>query len=106
MPFQIQAGAGGILFDFHSLCATHRSVRDYLELAENYRLVALDQVFLMGEQQDDTAKRFMHLVDALYDNGVGLALNLEAPLEALYQGRRLQQAFLRTLSRLYEMTSA
>lgn len=104
VPFLIQAGQAGIMFDFHALCATARSVRDYLELAEFYRLVALKGVYMMGEQQDDVAKRFMHLVDALYDQGVALMLSAEAPLEALYQGRKLQQNFLRTLSRLHEMT--
>jgi cell division protein ZapE len=74
-------------------------------MAENYRLLAIKDVYMMGEQQDAVAKRFMHLVDALYDNNVALALSIEAPLQALYQGRRLQQNFIRTLSRLYEMTS-
>jgi len=104
VPFLMQSGNSGIMFDFHTLCATHRSVRDYLELAEHYKLVALRDVYMMGEQQDDVAKRFMHLVDALYDANVGIALSVEAPLEAIYQGRRLQHNFVRTLSRLYEMT--
>lgn len=104
VPFLIQTN-NSIMFDFHSLCATTRSVRDYLELAEYYRLLAIKDVYMMGEQQDDVAKRFMHLVDTLYDHNIQLALSVEVPLEALYQGRRLQQNFTRTLSRLYEMTS-
>ena len=59
----------------------------------------------LADAQDSAAKRFMHLVDALYDHRVKLILSAELPPADLYEGRLLQGAFERTISRLIEMGS-
>ena len=54
---------------------------------------------------DDAARRFVHLVDELYDRHVNLVCSADAAPAALYAGERLAAAFARTASRLVEMQS-
>jgi cell division protein ZapE len=94
-----------VRFDFHAICETPRSPSDYVEIAREYHTVLIGTVPEMGEGKEDVAKRFMHLIDALYDHSVKLILTAEAPPEELYHGRRIKNAFARTVSRLHEMGS-
>jgi len=94
-----------VRFDFRAICETPRSPSDYVEIAREYHTVLIGTVPEMGEGKDDVAKRFMHLIDALYDHGVKLIVTAEAPPDELYHGRRIKHAFTRTVSRLYEMGS-
>jgi cell division protein ZapE len=92
-------------FDFGELCLQPRSSRDYLELAREFHTLLLEGVPCMGEDLDEAARRFIHLIDALYDHGVKLLATAFAPPDGLYQGTRLEKAFRRTASRLMEMSS-
>lgn len=94
-----------IRFDFYAICETPRSPSDYVEIARDFHTVLLGPVPEMGEGKDDVAKRFMHLIDALYDHGVKLILTAESRPENLYHGRLIKDAFERTISRLHEMGS-
>ena len=94
-----------IWFDFQVLCNTPRAVSDYIEIALQFHTLFLSGIPVMSEAQDDVAKRFIHLVDALYDHNVKLIATASAMPDQLYTGRRLAFAFQRTKSRLYEMTS-
>ena len=60
----------------------------------------------MDGNRDDAARRFVHLVDELYDRHVNLVCTADAAPIALYAGERLLAAFERTASRLIEMQSA
>jgi len=92
-------------FHFDELCLQPRSARDYLELACEFPTLLLEGVPRMGEDHDEAARRFMHLIDALYDHGVKLVATADAAPENLYEGTRLEKAFQRTASRLTEMSS-
>lgn len=92
-------------FDFHELCDTPRAAKDYLELARLFHTVFVSNIPLLADAQDSAAKRFMHLVDALYDHRVKLVASAQAQPAEIYQGRLLQGAFDRTVSRLIEMAS-
>ena len=93
-------------FAFDELCLKPRSARDYLELAREFHTLLLEGVPCMGEDLDEAARRFIHLVDALYDHGVKLIATAEAMPHRLYTGTRLGKAFQRTASRLTEMSSS
>lgn len=94
---------GIVWFNFHELCETPRAARDYLEIACQFHTVLLSDVPFLGDSQESAAKRFMHLVDALYDHRVKLVISASCPAEELYQGRLLSGEFDRTVSRLIEM---
>jgi cell division protein ZapE len=57
----------------------------------------------MTEEQENIARRFMHLVDALYDHNVKLIITAETMPQDLYHGRTHAKSFERTVSRLVEM---
>lgn len=90
-------------FRFADLCERPLWARDYLEIAQTFHTVLLSDIPRMDESQDDAAKRFMHLIDALYDHRVKLVATAQDLPENLYSGRYLQFAFQRTASRLQEM---
>jgi len=94
-----------VWFDFDELCLQPRSARDYLELAREFHALLLEGVPCMGEDLDEAARRFIHLIDALYDHGVKLVATADAAPDRLYAGTRLEKAFQRTASRLTEMSS-
>ena len=95
-----------IWFDFAALCAAPRSVDDYIEIARCFSLVLLSGVPVFGPEDEDAARRFVHLIDELYDRSVKLALSAAAPPGELYRGRRLAREFERAASRLHEMGTA
>lgn len=90
-------------FRFADLCEAPLWARDYLEIAQTYHTVLLSGIPRMDEGKDDAAKRFMHLIDALYDHNVKLVASAQDIPDNLYAGRYLQFAFQRTVSRLVEM---
>jgi cell division protein ZapE len=93
-----------VWFEFRELCEGPRSAADYIEIARCYQAVFLSGVPVMGAAADDAARRFIALVDELYDRGVKLVVSAEADApEALYRGDRLAFEFRRTASRLHEM---
>lgn len=94
-----------VWFDFDVLCNAPRAAQDYIELAEDFHTLLLSNVPVMDEYQDDKARRFIYLIDELYDKNVKLILSAEALPDKLYTGDMLKFAFNRTRSRLIEMRS-
>ena len=93
-----------VWFDFRELCEGPRSAADYIEIARCYHAVFLSDVPVLEAIADDAARRFVTLVDELYDRGVKLVISAAADdPEALYRGERLAFEFRRTASRLHEM---
>lgn len=98
--------AGGVAwFDFSELCGSARSAFDYIELARIFHTVILAGVPALDSSRDDAARRFISLIDELYDRHVKLIMSAEVPLSDIYQGTELAFAFERTRSRLLEMQS-
>jgi cell division protein ZapE len=94
-----------VWFEFAAICAGPRSQDDYLEIAREYQSVIVQDVPVLDAAHDDEARRFIALVDELYDHSVNLVVSAAAAPAALYQGERLAAAFARTASRLTEMQS-
>jgi len=94
-----------IWFSFEELCKTTRSQSDYLELARMFNTLILTDIEVMSSQSDDVARRFVLLIDVLYDHHVILICSAPVSPGQLYQGKRLAFEFERTASRLIEMRS-
>jgi cell division protein ZapE len=94
-----------VWFSFATLCEGARSTADYVEIASQFRTVLVSDVPVLNRENDDAARRFIALIDELYDRGVKLAVSAARPPAELYQGERLRKEFLRTASRLIEMQS-
>ncbi len=97
---------GHAWFDFDALCEGPRATADYIEVSREYHTVLLGGIPVFDGRNDDPARRFVHLVDELYDRHVNLVCTAAAPPHALYTGERLRGAFERTSSRLVEMQSS
>lgn len=92
-------------FDFGALCDAPRAAPDYIVLARDYHSLILSGVPVMDESQEDRARRFIYLIDALYDRNVKLIISAEVVPEQIYCGRILVFPYRRTCSRLIEMRS-
>lgn len=92
-----------VWFEFHAICEGPRGTEDYIEVARTWPTVLVANVPVLTAQHDDAARRFIALVDELYDRRVNLVLTAAVPVMQLYQGERLQFEFERVRSRLTEM---
>ena len=106
-PIPVRAlGPGLAWFDFTALCEGPRSQNDYIEIARRFGTLFLSDVPVLDETRNDAARRFIMLIDELYDRAVKLVITAMAPPEGLYRGERLAVEFTRAASRLVEMQSA
>jgi cell division protein ZapE len=101
----IRERGGVVWFDFMALCSGPRSQEDYIEIARNYQSVIVSDIPVLDSFHEDEARRFIALVDEMYDRNVNLIVSAAAPPVDLYRGERLTFQFERTASRLIEMQS-
>src|SRR6266403_3695491 len=94
-------------FSFSDICEQPLAASDYLRLAHDYHTILVDRIPVMDYDQRNAAKRFISLIDTLYDNGVKLMASAEADPLSLYVAPDGDEAneFKRTASRLIEMSS-
>ena len=95
-----------VWFSFADLCESNRSQNDYLELARFFNTLIVTDIRRMDKSNDDVARRFVLLIDVLYDHHVKLICSAAASPDQLYAGKRLRFEFERTASRLIEMQSS
>lgn len=96
---------GAARFGFADLCEKPLGSRDFVHLAHHFDSVLIDGVPQMDRTKSDAAKRFILLIDNLYDRGVKLAASFAVPLEQLGLDDKTAFEFQRTISRLIEMQS-
>lgn len=94
-----------VWFDFLSICDGPRSAFDYVEVAKMFHAVLISGVPKFDDTQNEKARRFVNLVDELYDRRVKLIVSAEVQISDLYQAKGLAFEFERTESRLLEMQS-
>jgi cell division protein ZapE len=102
-----RAALGVARFSFAALCGQPLAASDYLKIAHEFHTIVLDHVPVMDYDRRNEAKRFIILVDTLYDHAVKLIASAEAEPDALYRATEGYEAneFKRTASRLIEMRS-
>ena len=103
-----RAAGAAARFSFADLCGKPLGARDYIAIANRFPTVFVDRVPVLGEAERNEAKRFILLIDTLYDHHTRLVMSAAAPPTGLYTGKRGTEAFEfdRTASRLVEMQSA
>jgi cell division protein ZapE len=104
----VPCSADGVArFSFADLCEKPLAASDYLRVAHDYHTIMVDRIPVMDYAERNEAKRFIALIDTLYDNAVKLMASAAADPLALYLATEGDEAneFKRTSSRLIEMSS-
>jgi cell division protein ZapE len=102
-----KAAMGVARFSFDDLCAQPLAAADYVKIAHEFHTIVLDHIPVMDYADRNEAKRFIILIDTLYDHAVKLLASAQAQPDGLYiatEGYEVNE-FKRTASRLIEMRS-
>jgi cell division protein ZapE len=97
------AARGVARFTFAELCEQPLGAHDYLTFARAFHTLIIEGIPILGPQQRNEARRFVNLIDTLYDNNVGLIASAAAEPDQLYVAGDGVNLFQRTVSRLMEM---
>ena len=100
-----EAAMGVAIFDFADLCAQPLGARDYRHIARAFHTVLIENIPTLTPARRNEARRFINLIDTLYDNRIGLIASAEAEPDLLYPTGDGADHFTRTASRLMEMRS-
>lgn len=101
-----QEARGCARFSFAELCEAPLGPADYLAIARNYQVVFVERIPALSPENRNEAKRFVLLIDALYDGHVRLIASSAKPPDGIYPSGDHKFEFARTISRLQEMQSA
>jgi cell division protein ZapE len=94
------AARGAVRFTFAGLCEAPLGSADYLALARRFQTIFIERVPVLGSERHDVRRRFISLIDILYDAHLRVVISAAAPPDQLAPGAR---DFERTASRLQEM---
>ncbi len=93
-----------LMTDFSKLCENNLSHGDYINIAKTFKLIFLSDVPELNDQKKDSCRRFISLVDMLYENNCSIVILASKPISNINTNVSLSEEFARTASRLYEMT--
>ena len=93
-----------MMIDFENLCEVNFGNEDYKNIADKFKLVFLKNVPEFDNQKKDACRRFIGLIDMLYENNCSIVILASKPINSLNNINTLEEEFKRTASRLYEMT--
>ena len=97
---------GAAWFGFAELCDAPLGNADYLAITRQFHTVFIDGVRALTQAEGNAARRFINLIDNLYDAKVRLVIAAETPPDGIYRFADTPVEFARTVSRLNEMQSA
>ena len=100
-----QTAMGSARFSFEEICGRPLGAEDYLTLARAYHTIFIDDIPVLTPSERNEARRFINLIDTLYDNRVKLVISADAEPDRIYQSAKAAEHFERTISRLIEMRS-
>lgn len=113
-PLSVRVAGRDVVFDtaaqaivmasFNELCAVPLAARDYVALADRLTGLFITDIPRLGDAEQNEARRFMWLIDALYDRGRFVVATAQTDMTDLYHGSQWAFEFHRTISRLSEMT--
>ena len=89
---------------FDELCNVNLGSEDYYNISKNFNLIFLNKVPCLSDNELDQCRRFISLIDMLYENKCSIVILAEKPINTLCSINNLKEEFKRTASRLYEMT--
>ncbi len=101
-----QAAHGCARFSFEELCEAPLGPADYLAIASHFQTLFVERIPALAASQNNAAKRFVGLIDTLYDARLRLVASSAQPPEKIYRQGKYKAEFARTVSRLQEMQSA
>ncbi|MEN2495006.1 MAG: Cell division protein ZapE [Hyphomicrobiaceae bacterium hypho_1] len=96
---------GGARFHFNELCSTPLGSADYIALAQAFHTIMIDAIPILTPARRNEARRFINLIDTLYDNKIRFVASSEAEPSKIYPLGHGSDLFKRTVSRLIEMSS-
>ena len=100
-----ESARGVVRTSFEEICGRPLGPADYLALATHFHTLVLDGIPRLGPENFDRARRFITLIDALYEHRCKLVASAEAAPDQLYEHGENAAMFERTASRLMEMQS-
>jgi cell division protein ZapE len=100
-----EIGKDIVWIEFAVLCETPRSSADYIELSNLFHSVLVSNIPRLTDAKSEATRRFIALIDGLYDRRTKVLMSAAVPIAELYCGQKFAFEFERTQSRLTEMQS-
>ncbi|WP_306252348.1 cell division protein ZapE [Parvularcula sp. IMCC14364] len=101
-----RAARGAARVSFTDLCASALGAEDFLTIARTYNTLFMDHIPALSPEKRNEAKRFVTLIDALYEHKTKFVCSADTSPQDLYPKGDGSFEFERTISRLMEMQSA
>ena len=101
-----KAAAGIAFIDFKDLCEKNLAARDYIEVGLRYRGLIINNIPLLNDEKRNESRRFIWLIDALYEAKCFIICNAAEKIDKIYEGSDWKFEFDRTKSRLIELTNS
>ena len=93
-------------FDFKDLCDQNLGAEDYLEIVKVSNFIIIENIPQFNEDNSNQQHRFITLLDVIYDKNIPIAVTANQNIDQFTSSHSLENQFKRTISRLYELTSA
>ncbi len=93
-----------LMTNFNKICEENYSHQDYINISKKFKLIFLEDVPEFNEEKKDSCRRFISLIDMLYENNCSIIILAAKPISNLCNIKSFIEEFARTASRLYEMT--